>query len=231
MSNGFQMGDLFNMVFRAVPAVKVPSMPSIADIEGMMGKGSYQVAKGFKGSNAFYPKDELQKSPFGTDVYFSFVLGGESLNFFDPVSNELRKEFISEFRIPLAVLVDFDRGKDIVRTQVSGGMGSVKELFSLGDWKINIKGIIMDEKGPSPAGAGRTAVELMRQMRWLASAADSIPVKGWLFNEYEVNRIVIETLRFKQVERSPWVIGFELQCESDISPELDIMAGGQYRRV
>ena len=57
----------------------------------------------------------------------------------------------------------------------------------------------------------------------------SIPVEGSLFEDLNIDYIVIKELVFRQVEGKPWVIPFELSCKSGASPELTINTGNLKR--
>ncbi|MNS21779.1 hypothetical protein D3C72_535490 [compost metagenome] len=200
-------------------------------MEQWLGTGGFNVPVKEKGSRAFYPQSEISPGPFGTGVMFGFTLGGERLKFFNELTGELQWGVEDRFQIPVATMVDHDRDKDVIKTKIRGNQGTVKEMYAFGDWNISIRGLLFDERGSNGTPAGRTAVELKRKLMDFEQYADSIPVQGWLFTEMKVNRIVIEQLRFRQIEGKPWVIGFEMSCVSDNSPELDIQAGKQYRRV
>lgn len=231
MNANFTISQLFNAVFGIIPQYTIPEQPSMRQIEEWAGLGNFSTAVKLKGSNAFYPKDEIVKSPLGTDIMFSFTLGGEQMKIFNDTTGELEWGYMEKFQIPVATLVDWNRGKEIVKTKVRGSGGTVKELYAFEDWSINIRGLIFDEYGVDGISGGRTAVELMRTLRAFEEFADTIPVQGWWFNEHKVSRIVINQIRFKQIEGKPWVIGFDMDCDSDNSLSLDLMAGKQYRRV
>lgn len=213
----FEIGDIFNQVWGVFPAYKVPGVPSLHEL--MPSKGFAPEVKEL-GSMAHYDAGEIMTSPLGTDVLFSFKLGGENLRYFDEKTGELKYGSGADsevFEVPLATIADFSRSKDIVRTKMAGAFGTVKELYSFGDWHIKIRGLLFDENK-----VGRTAVELRRKLLAFERFADSIPVSGWLFKQYEVNRIVINSISFKSIEGRPWVIPFELDCDSDNEVDLII---------
>lgn len=228
----YNIGQIWNEVWGVVPAFNVPGHPSIHDVLTFGGADGYKVNRlKEKGSNAFYPDSELQKSPFNTDVLFSFEIGGQGLKYFDPFSGALEIDYPDWFRVPVATLIDFSREKENIKTRVNGGIGTVKELFSMGDWKLKIRGLVFDEYGANITDGGRTAVELRRQLLRFENFADSIPVRGWLFNEMKITHITINRINLQQVAGKPWVIPFDMDCDSDASPELIIQKGSPIKRI
>lgn len=231
MNPNFTISQLFNAVWGLIPQYNIPDQPSYRQIEQWTGIANFEAAVKKKGSNVFFPKSEIVKSPLGTDVMFSFELGGESMKYFDDATGELGWSHMDKFQIPVATLVDWSRGKDVIKTKVRGSGGTIKEMYAFDDWNISIRGLLFDEYGANGIETGRTAVELMRKLRSFEGFADSIPVSGWWFEEHKVSRIVINQLRLKQIEGKPWVIGFDMDCASDQGIELDLTAGKQYRRT
>lgn len=222
----YNIAAIFRSVWGIVPAFNVPQPPSINKAEQLAGVNGFQVGTKLIGSSDLYPTEDIIKSSFGTDVLFSFSLGGEQLKYFDPMTGELKTRAEEYFQIPAATLADFIRNKEVIKTKVSGGFGTVKELFTFGDWNIKIRGLIIDE-----GKSGRTAVELRRKLCDFENYADSIPVTGWLFTEMNISRLVINNIRIRQLEGKPWVIPFDMDCDSDTSPELEIHSGLQLKRV
>lgn len=211
----FDIKDVFSAVWGVVPSFSPPGLPSLREAEGWAGVNQFQVNARDEGSNGMYGRQDVEKSWLGTDVMFPFYLGGESLKFFDESTGNLKREMVGEFLIPAATLVDFSRQKDVISTRMSAGYGTVKEMYAFGDWRLNIKGLLFDEKKEE-----RTLIELRRRLLEFEKYADSIPVRGWLFNEMKIDRLVINSIRMKQVQGKPWVVPFEMDCDSDTSPQL-----------
>lgn len=213
----FDIKDIFKAVWGVVPEVKVPGQPSWRDVESWAGVSNFNVNAKSEGSAGVYGNADIERSWMGTDVMFPFYIGGENLKVFDELTGVLKREYVSEFQVPVATLVDFAREKEVVKTKMSAGYGTVKELYSFGDWRLSIRGLLFDEKQDA-----RTMIELRRRLLEFERYADSIPVRGWLFNEMKIDRIVINSIMLKQIEGKPWVMPFEMSCDSDSSPNLII---------
>ncbi|MCZ2393418.1 MAG: DUF6046 domain-containing protein [Chitinophagales bacterium] len=223
----FEVKDIFQAVWGFVPVYSVPELPSVSDVfpakyrvpkkEEPYSGVTYQVPVKTSGdSDSFYADGDKSQSWMGLDVMFPFWLGGENLRYFNENTGELKYEKTEKILIPAATLVDFSRQKEIITTKMSAGYGTVKELYSFGDWDIKIRGVLFDERKDE-----RTAVELRRRLLAFEKYADSIPVSGWLFNEtHNINRIVIHSIQLRQLQGKPWVIPFEMNCSSDQNLEL-----------
>lgn len=211
----FDIKDIFKTVWGIVPGVKVPGQPSWRDVEGWAGVSDFNISARSEGSAGIYGRQDVEVSWMGTDVMFPFYIGGENLKVFDDLTGVLKREYVSEFQVPVATLVDFSREKDIVKTSMSSGYGTVKELFSFGDWRLSIRGLLFDENKDE-----RTMIQMRRELLKFEKYADSIPVRGWLFNEMKIDRVVINSINLKQIQGKPWVMPFEMSCDSDSSPNL-----------
>lgn len=226
----FQIPELYNAVFGVIPGVSVPKPPSTLEIQQMVGYGGFDIpSKNENTSEVFYKglNAQIVKSPFGNDGFFPLWLGAgsEKLNRFAP-DGQLKMAESEELLLPLSILVDQDTSQIRVDTPVSGGYGSVKELYAMADWQFRVRGLLIDEGMP-----GRTALELKHKLISFRQFADSIPVKGLLFEELGVDRVCINNIGFRQLEGQPWVIGFDMQLESDFSLEIEIQSGKQLRRI
>lgn len=108
--------------------------------------------------------------------------------------------------------------KQIIRTQVSERKGSVKEQFSIGDYKFTIKGFLIGKNRQFP----QAQIELLKELY-----ETSMPVQ--LYGGYpelflaESPRVVIDSLEFPEVEgKNYWIRPFSLTCESDFIQDLII---------
>lgn len=239
----YTISELMGAVWGLTPVFSIPEAPSMHTIESWLGVNRYKVkdekanqaeAEGYKmpedkrskSIDIYKESGELKASELGTEIYFPIIIGGEKLKRFDPRDGAIEMVATEEFLLPVATLADFDRSKKVVTTEMSAGYGTVKELYSFGDWNIKIKALLFDE-----GKSGRTAIELRRKLREFEGFADSIPVNSWLMDEMGIGRIVIEKISFKQTAKMPWVIGVDIDASSDASLELDINSGLEYKRM
>lgn len=125
---------------------------------------------------------------------------------------------MGDLRLPVSTVVEMATAKTITRTQVSASGGSVKEVFSFGEWDIRLTGIVMDEEY-HPHGA-HTLESMEHRLRMFDRLADSIAVESDLLNRRGVDRLVIRSISFASVPGRPRMIGFQMQCESDAALEL-----------
>lgn len=218
MSIDFQIQDVLKEAWGFAPSVQVSGPPSKREMESWAGLGGYEINARNEGSAGIYGRRDVEISSLGTDVMFPFWLGGDNLKIFDKVTGKLEWVWAEEFQIPVATLLnDISRQKEIVKTRMSAGYGTVKELYSFGDWRLSIKGLLFDEHKNE-----RTMIEMRRKLLSFEQYADSIPVRGWLFDELGIDRIVINSISFKQIQGRPWMMPFDMSCESDSNPNLII---------
>lgn len=158
--------------------------------------------------------DEYDRlSQFGTPVVGSFTIKGRNYQVYNKVTGKLVKKEYSDFEFPLATIVDFSRPKNITKTPTIGSSGTVKEIFGFDDWKINIRGICLDD---SSREYQKTAKEQQHALIMLNEIADSIEIaKGRLFFEKNISRIAIERLDITPVQGKPGMIQYEMECSSD----------------
>lgn len=151
-------------------------------------------------------KEAKQISKLGTPVVFPVMFEAGDYNFYDENSRIVQRK-LSEFWFPPATLVDFSRAKNITRTDVIGGSGTVKEIYGLDDWSIRIRTICMTDKLS-------TREYEKRIIEW-ANVVQSIPVVGDLFGDKNIYNLVIESIDIKSIEGAPNVVPIELNCVSD----------------
>jgi len=166
---------------------------------------------------SFLNSDETpdRMSQFGTAVFGSFTIGqGEPAYVkYDVMTNKLVSANVSNFEFPLATIVDFSRDKYITKTPTIGSAGTVKEIFGFEDWKINIRGICLNDESRS---GQKTANEQKLMLIKLNEIAGALKIeKGLIFTEKDIHSIVIEKLSFSAIQGKPQMIPFEIEATSD----------------
>lgn len=157
---------------------------------------------------------QTRQSWLGTPIMFPMqFIGGANLRMFDEQGKVVRERF-DDWDLPAATLVDFGREKVTIETQVSGGYGTVKEMYSFGDWDIRIRGLCLDEPGV------RTAQQQKKALLMWERVCESVEVAGQLFDDVLVFKMMIKKLTFRQLEGKPWVIAYEMECLSDNDTDL-----------
>lgn len=160
------------------------------------------------------PEDADAPVRFGQKTYGAFWLEGGQYLKWDEYGGGLVKGSYSKFLMPLATLVDFSQPKNVVKTPVVGGRGTVKEIYGLDDWNISIKGIIIPDENNPPAF--RTVEGQMYAMQQFSEIAGSINVSGKIFANRIITRMVIESLTFSPIQGRPNMMQYTMEAVSDI---------------
>ncbi|MCA6489091.1 MAG: hypothetical protein IM569_13565 [Chitinophagaceae bacterium] len=153
---------------------------------------------------------ELYKSVLGTPVVIDLLF--KSVTYTD--FNKNRKVTTDEVRLQ-TVLCTVSRPSIIVKTQIQGRNGTVKEYISKDDYVITINGIISGQNGQYPE---TEALALQR----IADAPVAIPVVSRFLNALEIFNIVVEDYSMPQTAGGISKQEFTLNCISDDPLELQI---------
>jgi len=152
-------------------------------------------------------------SQFGTPVVGTFwAIPGDVPYKVYSVDGKLVDKDFTEFEFPVATIVDFSRNKNITKTPTIGSGGTVKEIFGFDDWKINIRGLLLDDYSRVGQKSAKQQQYFLIRMHEIAG---SIKVKGRIFEEKYISRIAIESLSISPVQGKPGLIQYEMQCSSD----------------
>jgi len=185
----------------------------------VFGQPVYRIAEGESHSvepiyNASFNADEkyTRYSQFDTPVVGNFTIKGGNFKVYDK-DGRLADKVLGYFEFPLATIVDFSRPKNITKTPTIGSGGTVKEIFGSDDWKINIRGLLLDD---SSRLENKTVKEQLDMLRKLSDIAGSLEIyKGDIFFDKNISRIAIERLDITPVQGKPGLIQYEMECSSD----------------
>ena len=142
-------------------------------------------------------EEAMRLSKLGTPIVFPVKFTAGSYKFYDYQSKIVEKQ-LADFWLPPATMVDFSRVKNISRTDVIGGNGTVKEIYGFDDWQIEYE---------------------KRFIEW-SEVIQSISVEGDLFGWKNIHNLVIESIDIRSLEGTPNIIPIELNCISDEPFEL-----------
>jgi len=148
----------------------------------------------------------------GQKTFGAFWLKGGKYNMWQ-MDGTLKKGSMSDFLMPLATLVDFSRQKVVTKLPTLGGTGSRKQIYSLDDWNVSIKGIIIPDPDNKPAF--RTVEGQMYAIQRYHEIAGSIEVEGQIFAKRNITRIVTESLTFSPVQGFPNMLQYSIDAVSD----------------
>lgn len=160
-----------------------------------------------------------KRSIFGTPVYSNLEIpAGE---YTDLENNRIQFEGI---RID-TVLFDISQERNIIRTQISGRNGTVKQFISDGDFVINCTGIITGRSVAQSAGFQVQSVvgvpeEEIRKLRAICSIPKEVEVVSEFLDFFDITTVVINAPSYAQKEGSRGEIFFQLQMFSDKPIEL-----------
>lgn len=138
---------------------------------------------------------------------------GEAINYGEIFTNTTGGD---GFKID-TVLADVTIVKQIIKTNIQGVNGSVKEYISQGDYEITIKGALVDESGQ------RYPEEQVKQLVEYCEVPESVRIYSRFLNDnFDIQYLTIQEANFPQVEGVENVQLFEIKAVSDDPIELTI---------
>lgn len=201
MDNRYNISQLFKLAF----GVNLPVYLTVP-----IGKQPTHTAE--YGSIRTVEREEAMRlSKLGTPIVFPVKFTAGSYKFYDYQSKIVEKQ-LSDFWLPPATMVDFSRVKNISRTDVIGGNGTVKEIYGFDDWQIRIRTVCHNDELSSR--------EYEKRLIEWSEVIQSISVEGDLFGWKNIHNLVIESIDIRSLEGTPNVIPIELNCISDEPFEL-----------
>ena len=156
-------------------------------------------------------EEAMRLSKLGTPIVFPVKFTAGSYKFYDYQSKIVEKQ-LADFWLPPATMVDFSRVKNISRTDVIGGNGTVKEIYGFDDWQIRIRTVCHNDE--------LSAREYEKRLIEWSEVIQSISVEGDLFGWKNIHNLVIESIDIRSLEGTPNIIPIELNCISDEPFEL-----------
>ena len=156
-------------------------------------------------------EEAMRLSKLGTPIVFPVKFTAGSYKFYDYRSKIVEKH-LADFWLPPATMVDFSRVKNISRTDVIGGNGTVKEIYGFDDWQIRIRTVCHNDELSSR--------EYEKRLIEWSEVIQSISVEGDLFGWKNIHNLVIESIDIRSLEGAPNIIPIELNCISDEPFEL-----------
>ena len=160
-------------------------------------------------------------SYLGTPVFMNVELepgtytdrNGEAINYGGIFTNTPGED---GFKID-TVLCDVTIVKQIIKTNIQGVNGSVKEYISQGDYDITIRGALVDESGQ------RYPEEQVKQLVEYCEVPESVRIYSRFLNDnFDIQYLTIQEANFPQVEGVENVQLFEIKAVSDDPIELTI---------
>lgn len=148
-------------------------------------------------------------SVLGTPIYEQITLIGSDTN----------------YTIPDWPLIDITYQKQIIKTPVKGHNGTVKEYIYTDDYQINIRGILINyfsDEYPE---------NLVYELEQTCKINKELRVTSPLLNLLDVHNLVIQDVRYPEVEGYNNIQPFLLQCLSDEPIELVIKTAKNQQKI
>lgn len=205
-NQAFNIGALFTQVFGISSPIYLPWGREMEDYN----PGDYQ------GITTVSPEVAETYSWMGTPVIGTFILDGRKYYTYndDGSRGEIN---LASFTMPYATLVDFSRSMNVTKTKVLGNAGTVKEIYGLDDWSINIRGFCMTDKARN---GSKTVEEQVNALVNYGKVTEAIGVTGLLFNQKGIYSMVIDELSFNPIQGNSSVVPFTIRATSDNPLEL-----------
>jgi hypothetical protein len=158
------------------------------------------------------PDKELYRSQqLGTPVFADLTLGGGSYT--DSITGN--KVNFPELRFS-SVLITVDFPTRIIKTEIQGRNGTVKEYIGQDDAKINIQGIVCGSNGVYPIN------DVSKLNEWRRAPLEKKATSRFL-QALGIDSIVVESCGLPQISGGYSYQTFTIQCISDAPVQLKIV--------
>lgn len=131
------------------------------------------------------PDPELYRSSLGTPVYADITF--KSVQYSTDAGDSITTDDITYY----AVLLTVDQAKKIIRTEIQGRNGTVKEYIGMDDYQIKIQGVITASNGVHP----RNEIAKLKKM---LDAPVPIPVVSAYLQNMGINYLVVNSYSLGQ---------------------------------
>lgn len=122
------------------------------------------------------------------------------------------------WEFPNEPIVEIKGTKKIITTDIDGQEGSFKEIYSLGDYSISIKGVAVTESGDSEDYPEDT----VRRLRQIYEMRHHLEVVHPLFTLFNIKHIAITDFNLPSIEGAPGMQPYEFMALSDKEFELEL---------
>ena len=112
-----------------------------------------------------------------------------------------------------AILLTVSQAKKIIKTEIQGRNGTVKEYIGMDDFHVQINGIITGPNGHYP-------IETVSFLKQILDAPIPIPVASTYLNNLGIHSLVIDSYDLAQEAGGYSYQTFSISCISDIQQEI-----------
>jgi len=156
-----------------------------------------------------YNDTELYKSALGTPVLTNIQFLGQ--NWKDQYGKSQTYKTLTFD----AILITVNQSKNIVKTDIQGRDGTIKEYIGKGDYAVTISGIITAKNGHYPK-------DEVKDLKRMLDANIAIPVVSWYLQNLDISNIVITDYEIAQEEGGYSYQKFSISALSDTPTEIQI---------
>lgn len=196
-----------NQIRRAFSIPESVTIIAATAIKGNVPR-SQAKAESFEIDNTPIQDQQLYSSSLGTPVFADLeILGG---SYETNVPGVVKTFEAIKFE---AVLITVNQAKVIIKTQIQGRDGTVKEYIGMDDYEISINGVITGTNGVRP-------VDKIAALKKVTDAPISLDVVSAYLQALGINQITIDNCYFDQPEGSYAYQTFSINATSDEPQEL-----------
>lgn len=167
--------------------------------------GSNEPDSDYSGASFLPTPVEVNKSIYGVPIYEQITLTQQGTG-----ANVLQYSF------PGWPLMEINRSIEIKKTKVTDNPGTVKEYIGENDVEITIRGFLINHDQRA------VPLDLIQQLNAVVDLKQALKVTSELLNTLNIHYLVIENLRFPEVEASIMVQPFIIDAISDYPYQLVI---------
>ncbi len=146
----------------------------------------------------------IATSALGTPVYSNITF--DSVQY---TNMQTKQVFRTKQLVYETVLITVNQAKTIVKTNIAGGDGTVKEYISLDDYQVQVNGIIT-------GGNGHYPVEDVLALKQMLDAPVNIPVICEYLNRLGIQELIVTDYSLPQVPGGYSQQNFTINLLSDI---------------
>lgn len=164
------------------------------------------------------PDDPLYQSLLGTPIYADLTLGdaiNPNANSYTDTSGIVRRFNAITFA---TVLITIAQSKKIVKTEIQGRDGTIKEYIGKDDYVVTINGIL-------PGSNGRYPRDDVSSLNQLLDAPITIAAVSWWLQLFNIHSLVIQDFNIPQLPGDYSQQSFSITALSDAAQEIKFIPG------
>ncbi|EHQ30002.1 DUF6046 domain-containing protein [Mucilaginibacter paludis] len=154
------------------------------------------------GTGKGFDKPLTTRSSLGTPVFVDLTFKEGDY------TNEIGSQITFNLLKFDTILISINQSKNIVKTQIQGRSGTIKEYIGMGDYAITINGII-------PGTNGRYPLQDVEHLKTILVSPNALTVTSSYLQMFDINSIVVDSFDIKQQEGGYSYQPFTINASSD----------------